>query len=291
MNRFVVTFLWLLHWLPLPVQAAIGNGLGWLLYWIVVPRRRVTLTNLRLCFPELSSTECGRLARHHFKCVARSFLERGLLWFAPADRIRRLVRVEGMEKVHARLGEGRPVIFLVPHFCALDTAATRLATEVNSVSIYSTQSNKELEKWLFHGRSRFGDQYLLSRQEGVRAAVKKLREGGRIFYYLPDMDFGPRDSIFVPFFGVPAATVPGLPRIAKLARADIVSCIVRMLPRGAGYEVTVGPFWEDFPTGDEYADTLRMNREIERHVLTMREQYYWVHKRFKTRPPGETGFY
>jgi KDO2-lipid IV(A) lauroyltransferase len=291
MSRIVVAFLWLLHWLPLSVQAAIGNGLGWLLYWLVVPRRRVTLTNLRLCFPHLSDAERAKLARNHFKCVARSFLERGILWFGSAERIRRLVRVEGMEKVHARLAEGRPVILLVPHFCALDTAATRLATEVNSVSIYSAQSNKELEKWLFHGRSRFGDQYLLSRQEGVRAAVKKLREGGRIFYYLPDMDFGPRDSIFVPFFGVPAATVPGLPRIAKLARADIVTCIVRMLPGGQGYEVKVGPFWENFPGGDEYADTLRMNAEIERHVLTMPEQYYWVHKRFKTRPPGEPGFY
>ncbi len=291
MSRLVVAFLWLLHWLPLPVQAVIGNGLGWLLYWLVVPRRRVTLTNLRLCFPHLSTAERAKLARRHFMCVARSFLERGLLWFGSAARIQRLVRVEGMEKVHARLAEGRPVIFLVPHFCALDTAATRLATEVNSVSIYSAQSNKELEKWLFHGRSRFGDQFLLSRQEGVRAAVKKLREGGRIFYYLPDMDFGPRDSLFVPFFGVAAATVPGLPRIARLARADIVSCIVRMLPAGRGYEVTVGPFWENFPSADEYADTLRMNGLIEQHVLGMPEQYYWVHKRFKTRPPGEPGFY
>ena len=291
MSRIVVALLWLLHWLPLSVQAAIGNGLGWLLYWLVVPRRRVTLTNLRLCFPHLSDAERAGLARNHFKCVARSFLERGILWFAPAERIRRLVRVEGLEKVKARLVEGRPVILLVPHFCALDTAGTRLALDINTVSIYSAQSNKELEKWLFHGRSRFGDQYLLSRQEGVRAAVKKLREGGRAFYYLPDMDFGPRDSIFVPFFGVPAATVPGLPRIAKLARADIVSCIVRMLPGGQGYEVKIGPFWENFPSEDEYADTLRMNAEIERHMLTMPEQYYWVHKRFKTRPPGEPGFY
>ena len=291
MSHLVVVFVWLLHWLPLPVQAVVGNSLGWLLYWLVAPRRRVTLTNLRLCFPDLTEAERAKLARRLFMCVARSFLERGLIWFGSRERIRSLVEVEGIEEVHRLLGEGIPVIVLTPHFCALDTAGARLATELNCVSIYSSQRNKVLEKWLFHGRTRFGDQILFSRQEGVRGAVKKLREGGRIFYYLPDMDFGPRDSIFVPFFGVPAATVPGLPRIAKMARAKVVSAIVRMKPWGRGYTVRISAPWENFPSGDEAADTQRMNQAIEREVLAMPEQYYWVHKRFKTRPEGEAGFY
>jgi len=291
MTYLVLAFLWLLHWLPLPLQAALGNALGWLLYWLVVPRRRVVLTNLRLCFPQMSEGERARLARRHFMCVARSVLERGLIWFGSRERIRRLVKVEGLDKVHALLAEGTPVILLVPHFCALDTGGTRIATEMNTVTIYSAQKNKILERWLSHGRSRFGDQALFSRQEGVRPVVKKLREGGRAFYYLPDMDFGPRDSIFVPFFGVQTATVPGLPRIARLARAAVVTFTVRMLPMGRGYEVLIGPVWENFPSEDETADTVRMNQEIERHVLTMPEQYYWVHKRFKTRPPGEPGVY
>jgi len=291
MSRLVVAFLWLFHWLPLPLQAAFGNLLGWLLYWLVVPRRRVVQTNLRLCFPQMPQRERSRLARAHFMYVARSFLERGVLWFAPAERIRRLVHVEGLEHLKTVIDSGTPAILLVPHFCALDAAGTRLATEVNWVSIYSAQKNKVLEHWLLHGRTRFGQQVLFSRQEGVRPVIKKLREGGYGFFYLPDQDFGPRDSIFVPFFGVPAATVPGLPRIARMARAQVLSGIIRMLPWGRGYELTIGAPWQDFPSDDEYADTLRMNQELERHVLTMPAQYYWVHKRFKTRPEGEAGFY
>ncbi|GAA5176788.1 lipid A biosynthesis lauroyl acyltransferase [Niveibacterium umoris] len=291
MSRLVVIFLWCFHWLPLPLQAACGNALGWLLYWVVAPRRRVTLTNLRLCFPDLSERARARMARQHFMYVARSFLERGVLWFASADRIRRLVRVEGLEHLKTVIDSGTPAILLVPHFCALDAAGTRLATEVNWVSIYSSQKNKVLERWLLHGRTRFGNQVLFSRQEGVRPVIKKLREGGYGFFYLPDQDFGPRDSIFVPFFGVQAATVPGLPRIARMARAQVLSGIIRMMPWGRGYELTIGAPWEDFPGDDEYADTLRMNQELERHVLTMPAQYYWVHKRFKTRPEGEPGFY
>ena len=245
MSRLVVAFLWLFHWQPLPLQAACGNVLGWLLYWLVVPRRRVVQTNLRLCFPQMPQRERSRLARAHFMYVARSFLERGVLWFAPAERIRRLVRVEGLEHLKSVIDSGTPAILLVPHFCALDAAGTRLATEVNWVSIYSAQKNKVLEHWLLHGRTRFGKQVLFSRQEGVRPVIKKLREGGYGFFYLPDQDFGPRDSIFVPFFGVQAATVPGLPRIARMARAQVLSGIIRMLPWGRGYELTIGAPWQD----------------------------------------------
>lgn len=291
MTYVLLAFMWLLRWLPLPLQAAVGNTLGSLLYWIIAPRRRVVLTNLRLCFPHLSEAERRALAQRNFRIIARSMLERGMLWWSSPARIRRLVKVSGMERVHALLGEGVPVILLVPHFAGLDTAATRLALEVNSVSIYSTQKDKVLERMLFHGRSRFGDQFLLAREEGLRPAVKKLREGGRIFYYLPDMDFGPQDSIFVPFFGVPAATVPALNRFTKLTGAKVVTCIVRILPWGQGYEVTVEPPWEDFPGDDVEADALRMNHEIERRISALPEQYYWVHKRFKTRPPGEPGVY
>ena len=290
MSHLVVVFVWLLHWLPLPVQAAVGNALGWLLYWLVAPRRRVTLTNLRLCFPDLTEAERAKLARRHFMCVARSFLERGLLWFGSRERIRRLVEVEGMEAVHGLLDAGTPVILLVPHFCALDTAATRLATEVNSVSIYSAQKNKILEKWLFHGRSRFGSQVLLRRDESIRASIKAMKEI-RPFYYLPDMDNGPDDSIFVPFFGVQAATLSALPRLAKLGGAVVVPCFTRMLPGGQGYVVELGEPWRDFPGGSVEADTRRMNACIEDAVRTMPAQYYWVHRRFKTRPPGEPKLY
>ncbi|MDR2001258.1 MAG: lipid A biosynthesis acyltransferase [Zoogloeaceae bacterium] len=281
-------FLWLLHWLPLPVLAAIGRGLGRLFFWLATPRRRVVRINLRLCFPDLTEAERERLVRAHFAAVTRSLLERGILWFASEARIRRLVRFKNQERFDALAGQ--PVILLVPHFVGLDWGGARIAMHYNVVSMYARQKNPVLDKWLLHGRTRFGDQQLLSRQDGVRGIVKALKTH-RPFYYLPDMDYGPRDSIFVPFFGVPAATISGLPRLAALGRATVLPVITRALPDGAGYEVEFGEPWTDYPSGDLEADTRRMNAEIERWVLTMPEQYYWVHKRFKTRPKGEKSIY
>ena len=289
MTRLAIGILWLLHWLPLGAQAAIGNGLGRLLYWLIPERRRVTRVNLEKCFPQMAPEARERLARAHFRAFTRSLLEHGLLWWAPEARIRRLIRVEGQE--HLRSLRDTPVILLVPHFVGLDACATRLALEVRAVGIYSKQKSELLTRLLTQGRVRFGDQHAVSRQEGVRAAIRSMQREKRMFYYLPDQDYGPRDALFVPFFGVPAATIPGLSRIAKLTGARVVPCITRMLPGGAGYVVRVEPPWEDFPGKDVYADTRRMNEYIERQALAMPEQYLWMHKRFKTRPPGEARFY
>ncbi|GAB2897119.1 lipid A biosynthesis lauroyl acyltransferase [Uliginosibacterium flavum] len=289
MTRIFLAFLWLLHWLPLPVQAACGWLLGHLLYVLVVPRRRVVLTNLRLCFPELTASERRKLALRNVVAVTRSFLERGIVWWASEARIRRLVELRGLEKLQALQREGRAIILLTPHFTNLD-AGNRLGLEIDVVSVFSAQNNKLLEKMLLHGRTRFGNQQLLSRQDGIRGAVKALKTG-RPLYYLPDMDFGPRDSIFVPFFGVQAATVPGLPRIARLANAVVIPLIILAKPDAKGYVCEFGDVWQDFPSEDPVADTARMNAFIEAEVRKHPEQYYWVHKRFKTRPPGEAKLY
>lgn len=289
MTRLALGLLWLLHLLPLGALAALGRGVGALLWHLAAERRHVVRTNLRLCFPAMAEREREALAREHVKLVTRSFLERSLAWWASAERIRRLVRIEGLARFKALAAE-RPTILLVPHFVGLDMCATRLALEINAVSIYASQKNEVVNRLLLHGRSRFGDQLLLSRQEGVRATVKAMR-AGRPFYYLPDQDYGARDAIFAPFFGVPAATITGLARLARLGDAAVVPCIARMGPRGEGYVLEIGEPWAGFPTGDIEADTRRMNAAIEQVVLTMPAQYYWVHKRFKTRPPGEPRIY
>ena len=285
-SHLAVALFWLLHWLPLPWQAAIGAGVGELLYRFASRRRHIVMVNLRLCFPELDVTERQRIARAHFRALGRSILERGLAWWASAARLKRMIRLEGAERLRTLLDEGRPVMLLAPHFLGLDMGGARIAMEFDSVSIYARQKNPVFDRWLLHGRSRFGDQLLLSRQDGVRGTVKAMK-AGRPFYYLPDMDYGREDSIFVPFFGVPAATITGLSRLSRLARAAVVPCVTRMLPGGGGYVVELGEAWVDFPTADVEADTVRMNRWIESVVRTMPEQYYWVHRRFKTRPVGE----
>jgi Kdo2-lipid IVA lauroyltransferase/acyltransferase len=284
-SQALVGLLWLLHWLPLPLLALLGHGLGLLLYVFLTPRRRVVAVNLRLCFPQWSEARRRQLARQHFRALGRSALERSLLWWAPAQRLKRLVRLEGAERVRALLAEGRPVILLAPHFVGLDMGGSRVAMEFDVVNIYAPQRNKVIDRWVLHGRTRFGDQLLLARHEGVRAVVKAMK-GGRPFHYSPDVNQRRQTSVFAPFFGMPASTVTGLPRFAHMAGAVVVPCVTRMLPWGQGYRVELGEPWADYPTADVEADVRRMNAEIERVVLTMPEQYYWVHRRFKTRPPG-----
>ncbi len=288
LTRFGLGLVRLLHILPLALLAPVGRALGYLLCLLGRERREVALTNLRLCFPQWSETERRRLARRHFQAFGRSLLEHGILWWSSKERVQRLVRIEGLE--HWQAVAGRPVIWLAPHFIGLDMGGVRLTADYPLVSVYSHQKSPEFDAVLYHGRTRFVPPELYSRQEGIRPVVKAIRNG-LPFYYLPDMDFGERDSIFVPFFGVPAATITGLSRIARLAEAVVVPAVTRQLPGTGGYVLTFYPAWSDFPGEDVERDTRRMNAFIEERVLEMPEQYFWLHKRFKTRPPGEEKLY
>ncbi len=280
--------MWLVRFLPLQALAAVGSAAGMVAYYLVRERREVTRINLAKCFPQMRAAERERLARAHFRAFGRSFVEHALLWWAPRDRIERLVRVSGLDRLREQ--RGTPVILLAPHFLGFDAGFTRLACEIDMVAMYARQKDALLSERLEQGRTRFGDQRLVSRQEGVRAILGALREG-RPFFYLPDQDYGPNESIFVPFFGVSAATVPGLSRLARLAGARVMPCVTRILPGGEGYALEIEPPWEGFPTADLAADTRRMNAYIERKASEIPEQYLWMHKRFKTRPPGEARFY
>lgn len=285
-TRAGIGALWLLHWLPLPLLRAIGAGLGRLLYALGRERRNVALTNLRLCFPELTETERIVIARRHFVAFSRAILDRTLGWWASPARLKRLIRISGAQYISTE--ESRPIIILAPHFVGLDAGGTRCTMLRTLVSVYSKQKNPVFNEVLLQGRLRFNAPLLLSRQDGMRKAVKALKDGFP-FYYLPDMDFGPQDSIFSPFFGVPAATIPAVSRLAHITGAVVVPCITKQV--ADGYEVTLQPPWENFPGTSVEEDTARMNRFIENEVRQMPEQYFWLHKRFKTRPPGEARFY
>jgi len=286
LSRAAAALLWLLHFLPLSLLALLGSATGSLLFLFARQRRHIVRINLALCFPELDELGRERLARAHFRVLGRSLLERSLFWWASESRLRRLIRVDGEEKIAALRAAGKPVLLLAPHFVGLDAGGVAVTMRFDIVSIYSEQSNPVFNRLLLAGRQRFGNQQLLSRREGPRASIKAMKSG-RPCYYLPDMDFRKADGVFVPFFGVPAWTITGLSRLARMAGAAVVPCVTRMLPGGAGYHVEFGDAWEDFPTDDAEADARRMNEWIESVARQMPEQYYWVHRRFKTRPAGE----
>ncbi len=290
-TRIGLLLVWLLHLLPLPLLSGVGHALGLLLYRLAGERRRVVLANLALSFPSLPEAGRRRLARAHFRAFARSVLDRGIAWWSTRERLMRVVQVEGWEHYHACAG--RPVVLLAPHFVGLDIGAQRLAAEGRAVSMYSRQKDPVFDAFLREKRNRFGSVTLVSRQEGLRPVLRAMRAGLPL-YYLPDMDFGPRDSVFAPFFGVPAATVPALSRIVRLTGAVVLPCITEQLPRGGGYRVRIHPPWTGVPSSgapDDVADARAMNALVEGFIAAMPEQYHWLHKRFKTRPPGEPSPY
>ena len=286
LSYLALALLWLLHFLPLALLAALGRMAGRALYYVAARRRKIVQINLAWCFPELDEAQRTRLAKANFETLGRSLVERGILWWASPERISRLIHIEGLEKIHALQAAGRPIILLAPHFLGLDVGGVAIAMRFKAVTIYAAQSNPVFDDVVRKGRIRFGDSIMLSRQDSVRASIKAMRSG-RVFYYLPDLNFHRRESIFVPFFGIPTATITGLSRLSKAAGAAVVPCVTRILPAGQGYHVEIGDPWADFPTEDIEADTTRMNAWIEAKIRTMPEQYYWVHRRFKTRPIGE----
>jgi KDO2-lipid IV(A) lauroyltransferase len=288
--RFLLGLLWLVHWLPLAAQAALGRGLGALLYAVARSRRRIALRNIGLCFPEQSAAQHEALAREHFKCLGRSILERGLLLYAPPERLKRLIHVEG-DVLLAERSE-RPVMWLAPHFMALDVAgaAVLLFQKRKGISIYQEQSDAVMDAAMRRGRLRLGNAEIFPRDESGKALFRAIRRGDG-FFNLPDMDFGERDAAFVPFFGIPAATLLAPSRLAKALNMVVQPVLAESLPGGAGYRVRFMPPWDDFPSADPLADTAAMNRWIEAQIRTNPAQYLWVHKRFKTRPAGDASFY
>jgi len=286
--RLGVFILWLIHFLPFRIIVAAGNSLGSLLYLLAAKRRRIGIINLKLCFPGMSEEECKKLVYKHFKMFGRGLIERSILWWSSAERIRNLIRVEGMENFEAI--RDKPAILLTPHFVGMDTGGQWIAQHIDTVCMYANQRSRYLTELLLKKRARFRNQRLFSRQQGLRPILKGMREGKPLIYP-PDQDQGVKDGAFIPFFGVPAATMASVPRIAQKTGAKVVPCITRLLPGSEGYVLTFYPAWENYPTGDDIADARRMNEFIEQRILEMPEQYFWLHKRFKTRPEGEAGFY
>lgn len=282
-----VWFMRLVAMLPLAWVRGLGWLLGRLLYLLARSRRRVVWVNLRLCFAHWSEERTRAVAVGTFVHFAQSWLDRAWLWHASPEVTTRRLRITGA--LDALAGEA-PLVIFAPHFVGLDAGWTALTQQVprQFTTIYTNQANKIVDQWILRGRQRFGGARLFGRIAGVKTIVAALRAGEPL-YLLPDMNFGPEESIFVPFCGVMAATVPSLSRFARLGRASVVPVVTRMTR--TGYVVEVLPAWTDFPTDDVEADTARMNQRLQGYIETMPDQYFWVHKRFKSRPAGEAAVY
>jgi len=276
-----------LRW-PSAARRRLGRWLGGLLWWIVWPRRRVTLANLRACFPQWSEAQRIACARACFRNLACGVIDHAVLWRGGRAAVEAFVRVDGLDHLQRALADA-PVILVAPHFVGLDAGGIRFNTLMRGVSIYARQSNAVWDEWLLKGRRRFNDPVLIARGSGdLRIAIRAMKQGLPL-YYLPDMDLGEQQSIFAPFFGVSAATIPMVSRLARMIQARVLMAVTEMTDQG--YLLHFEAAWRDFPGASVEEDTARMNREVERWVLRMPEQYLWTHRRFKTRPPGTASIY
>jgi KDO2-lipid IV(A) lauroyltransferase len=286
-NAMVLGLMRLLAHAPLPLVRALGWVFGRALHAVAARRRRVARINWALCFPGLTEAQRHAAVRQHFVHFAQAWLDRSWLWHGHPETVRRRLRLGG--DVEALAGD-RPTVIFAPHFVGLDAGWTALTSQLprRFCTIYAEQLNQSVDRWILAGRQRFGQAHIVPRRQGLKPLVAALRTGEPL-YLLPDMDYGAADSVFVPFYGVPAATITSLARFARLARAQVVPVISRLTSQG--YDITVLPRWDGYPTDDPVADTARMNVLLQDMIATMPEQYFWVHKRFKTRPAGQPPLY
>ena len=285
--HLAIGFMRLLAILPLSWVRALGWLLGSVLFYVIRSRRRVAEINLTLCFSEHSKQQIRRLARQNFIFFMQALLDRSWLWHGSAATTLKRLKITGAVE---QLQNDEPVVLFVPHFVGLDAGNTAFTQQIprKLITIYTNQSNKMVDAWILKRRARFGNIRLFGRVAGVKEIIAALRSG-EMLGILPDMGFGPEESIVVPFYGIPTYTVPSLHRFARLGKAKLVPVLNRMTDYG--YEVQVLQAWENFPTSSAEADTAFMNKELESYIKTMPAQYFWVHKRFKDRPPGEKSVY
>ncbi|XUW88570.1 lipid A biosynthesis lauroyl acyltransferase [Burkholderia sp. M6-3] len=287
--RLAIGLLKLFALLPYGLIARLGDGLGWLLYQIPSRRKRIVHINLSLCFPQWSDERREEVAQKHFRHAIRSYLERSVQWFGSAKKLEKLIQLDSaIDLTDPNLP---PTLFLGFHFVGIEAGSIFLnySLKRRCGSLYQPMSNPELEKVAKAARARFGAD-MASRADSARIVLRWLRERKPVMLGA-DMDYGARNSTFVPFFGVPTCTLTAVGRLSKVGHAQVVPFIGEVLPNYKGYRLKVFKPWDNYPTGDDEADARRMNAFLEEQIPLMPEQYYWVHKRFKTRPPGVPSVY
>lgn len=282
--------LWLIVQLPYRVLLALGRVLGALMYRVAGKRRRIAARNLELCFAELPSVERTRLLKENFASTGIAFFEMAMSWWWPKARLARLAHVEGLEHLQAAQQEGQGAILMALHFTTLEIGAALLGQQHTIDGMYREHKNPLFDYVQRRGRERHNADSLAVEREDVRGMLKLLR-AGRAIWYAPDQDYGAKQSVFVPLFGIEAATVTATTKFARLGRARVIPFTQQRLADGSGYRLVIHAPLEDFPGESETADCLRINQWIEEVLRECPEQYLWAHRRFKSRPPGAPKLY
>ncbi|BEN88718.1 MULTISPECIES: Kdo(2)-lipid IV(A) acyltransferase [Serratia] len=280
---------YLLVLLPYPLIYRLGHGLGRIAMRLMKRRVKIARRNLALCFPAMLAAEREALIVKNFESVGMGLFEVGMAWFWPDWRIARWFKVSGMENMQLARQDGKGVLLIGLHFLTLELGARIFGMQNPGIGVHRPHNNKLMEWVQTRGRLR-SNKFMIDRKD-IKGMIRNLKQG-EILWYAPDHDYGPQSSVFAPFFAVEnAATTTGTFILARMGRPSIVPFVPRRLPHAQGYELIVQPPLKDFPLDDETRAAAMMNRVVEEQVLLAPDQYMWLHRRFKTRPPGEPSLY
>lgn len=277
--------MWLIAYLPFALQIRLGQTLGLLSFHFARSRRHICEVNLRMCFPDLSDKEHAALVRKTFDSNGIGMIEICMCWFRDPEVYRNRVKVFGLENIEAALAKGKGVLMIGAHFSTLDFGGTLISLFVNIDVTYRGNDNPLFNEVMIRGRQRlYGN--VIDRQD-VRSSMRSLKSG-HILWYAPDQDYGAKYSIFVPFFGNEAATITATSRYANFNNSEVLMCRHYRNEDNSGYHLHFDKVIDDYPSGDDSKDALRMNQLVEEAILVQPDQYMWLHRRFKTQAAGKS---
>ena len=274
-------------WLPLPVLVFLGSVVGEALYLLAGERRRVAATNLRIAFPDKSPRQIRRLNRACFRNVSIGILEIGLAWWAPA-RVRKLTRIDGLGHLESARAAGKGAILLTGHFTCIDIGLPVLAAHATLQAMYKRPHNRLMDDFMQRHRGQYTA--IIAGHHSPLGLIRGLKRG-HAMWYAPDQDFGGKDTVFAPLFGLEATALTAPARIAGMAGVPVLPALIRREARGRGYRLSIDAPLSGFPAGDDMQDALTINRATEQLIRANPEQYLWIHKRYKRRPDGSFGIY
>lgn len=277
---FGVGLLWCINQLPFRLQMLMGRWLGLLLYHLIPKRRRIAKINLRLCFPDLSRSQRRTILKRHFESLGIMIVETGLSWWSSTDKLTKLISIEGLEHLQNSLASGKGAILLAAHFTTLEISGPMFSIFKPVYAMYRRHENPLINLLMERGRKRHLKG--LIPREDIRTLLRILKKG-EVVWYATDQGYRGKQSITVPFFGVPASANSATSRIARSSGAAVLPFVTYRLDDNKGYLLKISPPLDGFPSVDPAEDALRINKIIEAQIVSHPEQYYWVHRRFKSR--------
>jgi len=272
---------------PLKLLVAAGSVAGDLLHLLAWERRRVAAINLAIAFPDADRATLRRLRRAAFRNVSIGVLEIGLVWWSPA-RVRRMTEIRGLKHLEQAQRAGSGAVLLTAHFTCIEVGLPVLSAHATLVAMYKRPHNRLMDAFMERHRGKYTA--IIAGHHAPIGLIRGLKRG-HAMWYAPDQDFGGKDTVFVPLFGVAATALTAPARIARMARVPVMPCCIERKPGARGYALTIGPALPGFPSGDDERDALAINRATEDLIRQNPEQYLWIHKRYKRRPDGSFGIY